>query len=154
LNYIYLIVAVAFEVVATSALKETNGFTRLWPSVIALAGYACAFYFLSLVLRQVPVGIVYAMWCGAGIVFITAIAWIWFRQALDLPARHRTDHGRSHRDQPVFEVDRALNVSRAGTARVPQGIRRSARPPGIRVRDIRPLHGEGRGGRCSGLTAS
>lgn len=86
MNYIYLIVAVAFEVVATSALKETNGFTRLWPSVIALAGYACAFYFLSLVLRQVPVGIVYAMWCGAGIVFITAIAWIWFRQTLDLPA--------------------------------------------------------------------
>ncbi|MDR7220493.1 SMR family transporter [Aminobacter aminovorans] len=86
MNYIYLIVAVAFEVVATSALKETNGFTRLWPSVIALAGYACAFYFLSLVLRQVPVGVVYAMWCGAGIVFITAIAWIWFRQALDLPA--------------------------------------------------------------------
>ncbi|WP_432283344.1 SMR family transporter [Aminobacter sp. BA135] len=86
MNYIYLIVAVAFEVVATSALKETKGFTRLWPSVIALAGYACAFYFLSLVLRQVPVGIVYAMWCGAGIVFITAIAWIWFRQTLDLPA--------------------------------------------------------------------
>ena len=86
MNYIYLIVAVAFEVVATSALKETNGFTRLWPSVVALAGYACAFYFLSLVLRQVPVGIVYAMWCGAGIVFITAIAWIWFRQTLDLPA--------------------------------------------------------------------
>lgn len=86
MDYIYLIVAVAFEVIATSALKETNGFTRLWPSVIALAGYACAFYFLSLVLRQVPVGIVYAMWCGAGIVFITAIAWIWFRQTLDLPA--------------------------------------------------------------------
>lgn len=86
MNYIYLIVAVAFEVVATSALKETNGFTRLWPSVVALAGYACAFYFLSLVLRQVPVGIVYAMWCGAGIVFITVIAWIWFRQTLDLPA--------------------------------------------------------------------
>ena len=86
MNYIYLIVAVAFEVVATSALKETNGFTRLVPSVIALAGYACAFYFLSLVLRTVPVGIVYALWCGAGIVFITAIAWVWFRQALDLPA--------------------------------------------------------------------
>ena len=86
MNYIYLIVAVAFEVVATSALKETNGFTRLVPSLIALAGYACAFYFLSLVLRTVPVDIVYALWCGAGIVFITAIAWIWFRQALDLPA--------------------------------------------------------------------
>lgn len=86
MNYIYLIVAVAFEVVATSALKETNGFTRLVPSVIALAGYACAFYFLSLVLRTVPVGVVYALWCGAGIVLITAIAWIWFRQALDVPA--------------------------------------------------------------------
>ena len=86
MNYIYLIVAVALEVIATSALKETNGFTRLWPSVIALAGYACAFYFLSLVLRQVPVGIVYAIWCGAGIVFITGIASIWFRQTLDLPA--------------------------------------------------------------------
>nr|WP_269929808.1 SMR family transporter [Aminobacter sp. HY435] len=86
MNYIYLIVAVAFEVVATTALKETNGFTQLVPSVISLAGYACAFYFLSLVLRNVPVGIVYAMWCGAGIVLITLIAWIWFRQALDFPA--------------------------------------------------------------------
>jgi len=86
LTYIYLIVAVAFEVVATTALKETNGFTRLLPSLVTVAGYAAAFYFLSLVLRTVPVGIVYALWCGAGIVFITAIAWVWFRQALDLPA--------------------------------------------------------------------
>ncbi|CAI2934550.1 DMT family transporter [Aminobacter niigataensis] len=86
MTYIYLIVAVAFEVVATTALKETNGFTRLLPSLVTVAGYAAAFYFLSLVLRTVPVGIVYALWCGAGIVFITAIAWVWFRQALDLPA--------------------------------------------------------------------
>ncbi|GAA2872830.1 multidrug efflux SMR transporter [Aminobacter sp. P9b] len=86
MTYIYLIVAVAFEVVATTALKETNGFTRLLPSLVTVAGYAAAFYFLSLVLRTVPVGVVYALWCGAGIVFITAIAWVWFRQALDLPA--------------------------------------------------------------------
>ncbi|PWK69805.1 SMR family transporter [Aminobacter sp. AP02] len=86
MTYIYLIIAVAFEVVATTALKETHGFTRLLPSLVTVAGYAAAFYFLSLVLKVVPVGIVYAMWSGAGIVFITAIAWVWFRQSLDLPA--------------------------------------------------------------------
>lgn len=86
MNYVYLIVAVAFEVVATSALKETQGFTRLVPSAVTVAGYAAAFYFLSLVLKAMPVGVVYAIWSGAGIVFITAIAWVWFRQALDLPA--------------------------------------------------------------------
>lgn len=86
MTYIYLIIAVAFEVVATSALKETQGFTRLLPSLVTVAGYAAAFYFLSLVLKVMPVGIVYAMWSGAGIVFITAIAWVWFRQSLDLPA--------------------------------------------------------------------
>jgi small multidrug resistance pump len=86
LNYIYLIVAVVFEVIATTALKQTEGFTRLAPSLVSVGGYALAFYFLSLPLRTMPVGIVYAIWCGAGIVFITAIGWVWFRQALDLPA--------------------------------------------------------------------
>ena len=85
-NYLYLVVAILFEVVATTALKQTNGFTNLVPSVVAIAGYAFAFYFLSLPLRSMPVGIVYALWCGAGIVLITAIGWLWFRQALDLPA--------------------------------------------------------------------
>ncbi|WP_054310901.1 multidrug efflux SMR transporter [Mesorhizobium sp. 1M-11] len=85
-NYLYLIVAILFEVVATTALKETQGFTRLGPSLVSVAGYALAFYFLSLPLRTMPVGIVYALWCGAGIVLITAIGWIWFRQALDMPA--------------------------------------------------------------------
>lgn len=85
-NYLYLIVAILFEVVATTALKETQGFTRLGPSLVAVTGYAFAFYFLSLPLRTMPVGIVYALWCAAGIVLITAIGWIWFRQALDLPA--------------------------------------------------------------------
>jgi small multidrug resistance pump len=86
LNYVYLLIAVAFEVTATMALKETDGFTRLWPSLISIVGYALTFYFLSLMLRTLPVGIVYALWCGLGIFFLVAVAWIFYRQALDLPA--------------------------------------------------------------------
>jgi len=67
-------------------LKETQSFTRLLPSIMTLAGYGAAFFFLSLTLRALPVGVVYAIWSGAGIVFIAAIGWIWFRQALDAPA--------------------------------------------------------------------
>ena len=85
-NYVYLTVAVIFEVIATTALKETHAFTRLAPSLVVVAGYGLAFYFLSLTLRTMPVGIVYALWCGAGIVLVTAIGWLWFRQALDFPA--------------------------------------------------------------------
>lgn len=83
---LYLLVAIAFEVVATSALKESNGFTRLMPSAISIVGYGFAFYFLSLTLRVMPVGIMYAIWSGAGIVMITAIGWMVFRQSLDTPA--------------------------------------------------------------------
>lgn len=86
LTYIHLAVAIAFEVVATSALKETAGFTRLVPSVVAVVGYGLAFYFLSLTLRSMPVGVMYAVWSGVGIVLITAVGWIAFRQSLDLPA--------------------------------------------------------------------
>lgn len=85
-NYLYLVVAILFEVVATTALKETQGFTKIGPSLVSITGYALAFYFLSLPLRTMPVGIVYALWCAAGIALITAIGWIWFRQALDIPA--------------------------------------------------------------------
>ena len=86
LNYVYLTIAIVFEVIATTALKQTEGFTRLMPSLVSVGGYALAFYFLSLPLRTMPVGVVYALWCGVGIIFITAIGWAWFRQALDLPA--------------------------------------------------------------------
>lgn len=86
LTHIYLAVAIAFEVIATSALKESAGFTRLVPSLIAACGYAIAFYLLSLALRSMPVGIVYAVWAGAGIVLITAVGWLVFKQSLDLPA--------------------------------------------------------------------
>ena len=82
----YLSIAIVFEVVATSALKLADGFTRPLPSLVSVLGYVLAFYFLSLPLRTMPVGIVYALWSGAGIVLITAIGWLWFRQTLDLPA--------------------------------------------------------------------
>lgn len=85
-NYIFLLIAIVLEVIATTALKATDGFTRLVPSIVALGGYALAFYFLSLVLRTVPVGVIYAVWSGAGIVLITAVGWFAYRQALDLPA--------------------------------------------------------------------
>jgi small multidrug resistance pump len=83
--HLYLAVAILFEVIATSALKATDGFTRLGPSLVTLVGYACAFYFLALTLRTMPVGIVYAVWSGAGIVLIAAIGWLWFRQQIDAP---------------------------------------------------------------------
>jgi small multidrug resistance pump len=86
LNYAYLIIAVMFEVLATTALKSTQGFTRIVPSIVAVVGYALAFYFLSLPLRTIPVGVVYALWCGAGILFITGISWVYYRQTLDMPA--------------------------------------------------------------------
>lgn len=86
MNYVYLAVAIVFEVAATTALKQSDAFTRLWPSLITISGYAFAFYFLSLTLRTLPVGVVYALWSGVGIVFITAIGWVWFRQSLDLAA--------------------------------------------------------------------
>lgn len=86
MNYLFLASAITFEVLATTALKQSDGFTRLWPSLATVAGYALAFYFLSLPLRSIPVGVVYAIWSGAGIVLITAIGWLWFRQTLDLPA--------------------------------------------------------------------
>lgn len=86
MNYVFLTLAIVFEVVATSALKQSNGFTRLTPSLVTVAGYALAFYFLSLPLRVLPVGVIYAIWSGVGIVLITAIGWLFFRQSLDAAA--------------------------------------------------------------------
>lgn len=86
LNYVFLTVAILCEVVATSALKLTDGFTRLGPSLVALIGYGLAFYFLSLPIRTIPVGVVYALWSGAGIVLIAAIGYFFLGERLDLPA--------------------------------------------------------------------
>jgi small multidrug resistance pump len=82
----FLGVAIVAEVVATSALKASDGFSNWLPSVIVIVGYAIAFYFLSLTLRTIPVGVAYAIWSGLGVVLITAVGWIVFGQKLDLPA--------------------------------------------------------------------
>jgi len=86
MTYLYLAIAIVSEVVATSFLKSTDGFTRLAPSIVVICGYAMAFYFLSLTLKAMSVGIVYAIWCGTGIVLVALIAWLVFGQKLDLPA--------------------------------------------------------------------
>ncbi len=85
-GYLYLAVAIVAEVIATSALKYSEGFTRPGPTVIVALGYGIAFYCLSLVMKTVPVGVAYAIWSGAGIVLIALIGWLALRQRLDLPA--------------------------------------------------------------------
>jgi small multidrug resistance pump len=84
--WVFLSVAIVSEVIATSALKASEGFTRLWPTLVVVAGYLSAFYFLSLTLKTIPVGVAYAIWSGVGVVLITLIAWVYFKQALDTPA--------------------------------------------------------------------
>ncbi|RFO95428.1 QacE family quaternary ammonium compound efflux SMR transporter [Rhodoferax lacus] len=86
MNWVYLSVAIVLEVVATSALKASDGFTRLLPSVVVVVGYAAAFYTLSITLRTMPVGVVYAVWSGVGVVLITLVGWLLFNQKLDAPA--------------------------------------------------------------------
>lgn len=86
MNWVYLFIAIISEVIATSALKTSENFTRLWPSLGVILGYAIAFFFLSLTLKTIPVGIAYAIWSGVGIVLVSAVGWIAFRQSLDAPA--------------------------------------------------------------------
>ena len=86
ISYFYLAAAIVFEVIATSSLKSSVGLTRLWPSIISVVGYVITFYFLALTLRTMPIGVAYAIWSGVGILLLAAIDWMWFRQALDLPA--------------------------------------------------------------------
>jgi small multidrug resistance pump len=86
MHWLYLIIAIVCEVTATSALKATEGFTRVIPSLIVIAGYSTSFYFLSLTLRTFPIGIVYAVWSGVGIVLIAIAGWIVYQQKLDIAA--------------------------------------------------------------------
>ena len=85
-KWTFLAMAIFSEVVATSSLKSTEGFTNLIPSVIVLVGYSAAFYFLSLTLNEMPVGIAYAIWSGVGIVGIAIVAMIFHEQNLDAGA--------------------------------------------------------------------
>lgn len=84
--YLYLAGAILAEVIATTALKASDGFTRLTWSTVTVAGYAIAFYLLSLTLKTVPTGVAYAIWSGVGIVLIALFAWLFHGQRLDLPA--------------------------------------------------------------------
>jgi len=83
---LYLAIAIVSEVIGTAALKASEEFTQLIPSLIVIVGYASAFYFLTLTLRTIPVGIAYAVWAGCGIVLICLVSWILYKQVLDAPA--------------------------------------------------------------------
>jgi len=86
IHYLYLGIAIVFEVIGTSALQASQQFTRLGPSIIVVTSYALAFYFLSMTLAVIPVGIAYAIWSGLGIVLISVIGVLLFHQTLDWPA--------------------------------------------------------------------
>ena len=85
-HWVYLAFAIVAEVLGTSFLKQADGFTRLWPSVTVVVAYAVAFYFLSLTLKSLPVGIAYAVWAGAGVALIVLVGFVFFDQQLDWPA--------------------------------------------------------------------
>jgi small multidrug resistance pump len=84
--YALLAIAIVAEVIATSAMRASEGFSRLLPATVVAIGYGIAFYCLSLTLKTIPVGIVYAVWSGAGIVLITLVALVLYRQVPDVPA--------------------------------------------------------------------
>lgn len=84
--YFYLAIAIIAEVAATSALKASEEFTRLYPSIIVIVGYGVAFYFMTLVLRTIPVGITYAIWSGLGIVLVTIVGMLVYKQIPDMAA--------------------------------------------------------------------
>ena len=86
MSYVYLMIAIVAEVVGTSALKSSQGFTQLMPSITVVIAYALAFYCLSLVLKTLPIGIAYAIWSGVGLTLVTLIGWLAFNQKLDVAA--------------------------------------------------------------------
>ena len=83
---IFLAIAIVMEVIATTALKSSDSFTRLLPSVISIIGYCIAFWCLTIPMRSIPTGIIYAIWSGAGIVLIGLVGWLVHGQKLDMPA--------------------------------------------------------------------
>jgi small multidrug resistance pump len=86
MQWIFLAFAIVAEVIATTALRSTDGFTRVAPSLIVVVGYATSFYFLSLTLRSIPMGVTYAIWSGVGIVLISLAGFIIYNQRLDAAA--------------------------------------------------------------------
>ncbi|AGF47802.1 DMT family transporter [Candidatus Kinetoplastidibacterium crithidiae] len=86
MKFIYLSIAIITELMATIALKNSIGFTKLWPSLFTCTFYFISTYFLSLTLEEIPVGVAYAIWCGVGIVLVSIIGAFFFKQKLDTPA--------------------------------------------------------------------
>ncbi len=86
MSYLYLGIAIIAEVVATSALKSSQGFTKPLASIVVVVGYCIAFYCLSIVLKTIPIGIAYAIWAGLGIVLITIVGYFFYQQKLDIAA--------------------------------------------------------------------
>lgn len=84
--YLYLAIAIVAEVAATTALKASAGFSKLVPSLIVIIGFGTALYFMALVLRTIPIGITYAIWSGLGIVLITLVGFIMYKETPDIPA--------------------------------------------------------------------
>ncbi|MBF0218889.1 MAG: multidrug efflux SMR transporter [Gammaproteobacteria bacterium] len=86
MTYLFLAIAIIVEVTATSALKASEEFTRLIPSIIVIVGYSMSFYLLTLVLRVMPIGITYAIWSGVGIVLVAVAGFFLYKQTPDIPA--------------------------------------------------------------------
>ncbi len=84
--YLLLFVAIVAEVIATSALKASENFTRLIPSLVVVIGYGAAFTCLSLTLRTLPLGVAYAIWSGVGTALVAVVGWLVYKQHLDFPA--------------------------------------------------------------------
>lgn len=86
MTWLYLVIAILAEVIATSALQSSQGFTRLIPSIVTVTGYIISFYMLSLALKYIPLGIVYAIWSGVGIFLLAIIGYFLYKQTLDFAA--------------------------------------------------------------------
>ena len=86
MQYVYLAISIIAEVIATSSLKASEGFTKLIPSIIVVVGYGVAFHFLALTLKTIPIGVAYVIWAGAGVTLVAVVGWLLFGQKLDAPA--------------------------------------------------------------------
>jgi small multidrug resistance pump len=85
-HWLALAIAILAEVIATSTMKATNEFTRFWPSLVVVVGYGTGFYFMTISMRVLPIGIMYALWSGVGILVVSIMGWVIYRQVLDFPA--------------------------------------------------------------------
>ena len=86
MHYVYLLLSVVAEVAGTSTLKATEEFTRFWPTVLVAVCYATAFYCMTHVLKVLPIGVTYAIWCGLGIILVSLVSWLYYGQKLDAAA--------------------------------------------------------------------